>query len=94
MTFLIGLPCPIATFVQKSMEKMLLLGRNRDDLLKLVEAQKFTKVIEGDFCCLCGCKYKVAYYYQDETSETYLCQDCSKKYDPKFSYGRPKVYRG
>lgn len=76
------------------MEKNLLTGRDRNELLALVEAKKFEKIVEGDKYCLCGYKYKVAYHYQDDVNETFLCQDCSKKYDPKFLYDKPIVYRG
>ena len=75
------------------MEKNLLTGRERSELLALVKAQKFAKIVEGDRCCLCGCKYKVAFHYQDESNETFLCQNCSKKYNPKFRYKKPQIYR-
>lgn len=79
---------------KKNIEKNLLTGRDRNELLALVEVHKYEKIVEGDKCCICGCNYKVAYHYQDEECETFLCQDCSKKYDPKFKYEKPIIYRG
>lgn len=93
MIFFIVITNNPTTFAQKTMEKKLLLGRDGEELLRLVENKKFTKVYEHDRCCKCNSKYRVGYHYQNETSETYLCQDCCKKYDPKYMYTKPRVYR-
>ena len=72
------------------MEKELLRGRDGEALLRLVKSQKYNRVIELGSCCKCGCHYRIGYHYQNETSETYLCQDCSRKYDPKYMYAKPR----